>query len=502
MKLLTRAAAAILLVLAASARADVSELWGRAGERWSPTSRLPDFSFAGYHCGEAPLPDVPIVTDVKKHGAAGDGVTDDAKAFQAALDSAAGKGAVLVPEGRYVLGAPVVITKGHVVLRGAGPGKTVLVVPKSLEQLEGAKTTDGVKSSHAFGGGFIVVRGAARGVTLGPVAAPAKRGDRQLTLEKAPANVKAGDWVRLVMPAGPELGRHVHADQLDPGVATLAERKTFIDWAARVTAVDGARLTLDRSLRLDVRPEFKATASTYRPTVEEVGIEDLAFEFPGVPKKAHLKEEGFNAIHMVNAFNSWVRNVTIADADNGVLLGGCRNCRVENVRFVAPRRKAPTGHHAIWATGGSQDCLFTGFDVQTQYVHDLTVEGFASGNVFTRGKGQSLNFDHHSNAPYENLFTDLDLGDPRRLWSSGGRQDRGPHSGARSTLWNLRYNAGGKIAKLPTGWPQLTIVGVSGFAQDLTPDRFWIEPAAAGAAIEPANLYDAQLQRRLKSQPR
>ena len=34
---------------------EYSELWGATGEKWSSTSRLPDFSFAGYHSGEKPI---------------------------------------------------------------------------------------------------------------------------------------------------------------------------------------------------------------------------------------------------------------------------------------------------------------------------------------------------------------------------------------------------------------------------------------------------------------
>ena len=47
-----------VLGLTTSARAETSALWGTNGELWSASSRLPDFSYAGYHCGEAPLPDV------------------------------------------------------------------------------------------------------------------------------------------------------------------------------------------------------------------------------------------------------------------------------------------------------------------------------------------------------------------------------------------------------------------------------------------------------------
>ena len=46
-----------------------SRLWGKSGELWEPASRLPDFSFAGYHMGEEPIPKVPVKLNVKDFGA-------------------------------------------------------------------------------------------------------------------------------------------------------------------------------------------------------------------------------------------------------------------------------------------------------------------------------------------------------------------------------------------------------------------------------------------------
>lgn len=57
----------------ASAPVQTSTLWGRDGEAWSPTGRLPDFSRAGYHSGEKPLPNVPRAASVLDFGAKGDG---------------------------------------------------------------------------------------------------------------------------------------------------------------------------------------------------------------------------------------------------------------------------------------------------------------------------------------------------------------------------------------------------------------------------------------------
>ena len=173
---------------------------------------------------------------------------------------------------------------------------------------------------------------------------------------------------------------------------------------------------------------------------------------------------------------------------------------------AAPNRKARhsakqavvPGHHAIWLKE-SQDCLVTDFRIETVFEHgDLSVEGFANGNVFMRGRAVALSLDHHRNAPYENLFTDLDAGNGARLWASGGDEARGPHAGARETLWNVRHSAGSPFPPLPGamhfergtnaehGWPQLNLIRVDGYAATRESDDVWVDPAPDA----PANLYE------------
>ncbi|HLU66879.1 MAG TPA: glycosyl hydrolase family 28-related protein, partial [Kofleriaceae bacterium] len=118
---------AVLLAVgvAESAAAEPSRLWGHRGERWDPRGRLPDFSYAGYQAGRAPIPEVPVVSNVRDFGAVGDGATDDTRAFQDALAAAEG-GALLVPAGRYLIRGKLAMRRSNVVLRGEGPDRTVL----------------------------------------------------------------------------------------------------------------------------------------------------------------------------------------------------------------------------------------------------------------------------------------------------------------------------------------------------------------------------------------
>jgi hypothetical protein len=105
---------AILLQTATWAKTP-SRLWGSDGSAWTPASRLPDFSFAGYHFGESQIPTVPVAANVLKFGAVGDGKTDNTEAFRKAVESTQ-KGAILVPAGRYILTGQITITKSGVAL--------------------------------------------------------------------------------------------------------------------------------------------------------------------------------------------------------------------------------------------------------------------------------------------------------------------------------------------------------------------------------------------------
>lgn len=503
--------------------ARLSALWGAHGESWSPASRLPDFSHAGYRGGD-PIPEIAPLIEAATLGIKADGVTDDAPALQHALDSTK-VGTILLPPGRILLGDVVTLRHSNLVLRGSGRDKTTLVIPRSLLQLDMLRKKDVNKNVYSFTGGFILFRGSDRGVKLANLAGTSPRGSSTITL--APPAVPAGNMlpgnatapatasklpviapglrVRLVSNVDPALGKLIHGGQ-DAGAATFTEMKHFIDTVATVVAVEGQTVTLDRPLRLGVDPKWQTELWSFAPAVENAGLESLTFEFPGVPKKGHLQEEGFNAVHMFDVANCWARDIDVIDCDNGFILNRARFCTVENVRCLAAKRTIPTGHHALWASGKSQECLFNRFDIQTQFIHDLTVEGLTHGHVFMNGRGQSLNFDHHRNAPYENLFTNLDAGDGARLWESSGDPNRGPHSGVRETFWNIRAGAAtpgkSKPPRLP-GFPQANLVGVLGYPRSLPSDpqstALWVEPIAAKEGALPANLYEAQRERRVTS---
>lgn len=500
----------------ASTTSSTSRLWGEAGELWTAESRLPDFSHAGYRGGETP-PHVSVAANVKDFGAVGDGENDDTEAIRRAIASIE-SGAVLLPEGRYKITDKLVIKKSGVVLRGEGPEKTALFIPKSLLEIERGEQFQGLapfKTSFSFGGAFVEIQGSNPAPALTKVVADAKRGARTLQVENA-GDIVPGMKIHLWMASNPELGRHLHADKLDISRKVFGRGKRYhVDWVAAVESVEGDTITLDRPLRTDVRLRWQPELRRFSPSVASSGVEGMTFEFAGREKREHLMEEGFNAVELSMVADCWVRNLRIIDADLGVLLNDSRFCTVEDIEIVAENRKGLTefewdgitGHHGLWAAGFAQENLFQNFVFKTKYHHDLTVENFALGNVFRRGRGLAINFDHHCLAPMENLFTDIHTEDVSRLWLSSGAAPRLPHTAARTTVWNVRYNTGtfnyrsDRAVPFPPEWPQLNVVGVAGLPEFTDPEgNTWIEPLPGG--VIPPDLYEAQRTRRAASDQR
>jgi Pectate lyase superfamily protein len=481
--------------------AETSELWGTNGELWSAGSRLPDFSFAGYHCGEKLLPDVAPGVSVKKFGARGDGVTDDTQAFLAALANVK-SGAIEIPPGRYVITNILEIKRSGVVLRGAGIGKTILFFPVPLQTIkpDWSVTTTGRKTSnYSWSGGLVWFKGDFGERALAEIIAEAKRGEKTLSLFDA-KNLQVGQRIQIFQKDNPDDSLAAALYSGDPGDTKNLKGSTFASLVCRITKIDGNQIYFDRPLRFDIELQWHPQIRSFEPTVTESGVENLCIEFPNTPYAGHFNEVGYNAVAFSGVSDCWARNLLIKNADSGIFPNGCF-CTMENIIFASARKPDAalhcTGHHGFDAAG--EDNFFTDFDYRTRFIHDISVEHCAVGNVIARGRGVDLCFDHHVCAPYENLFTDIDAGAGTRLWTCGGGAALGKHSGARETFWNVR-------AALPQKYPPENFGPVSmnfialqtDQPSEKNPNGRWFE-AIPPNEIVPQNLHAAQLAKRLSA---
>ena len=494
----------LLILLASLAAAQTSDLWGANGEKWSPRSRLPDFSFAGYHSGEAPLPRVARGVSVKDFGAKGDGQTDDTAAFLKALATVK-SGAIEVPPGRYRITDILEIKRSHIVLRGAGPDQSVLFFPRQLNDIKpnwGETTAGRPTSNYSWSGGFVWFKGSLGQRQLAEVTANALRGDQTIRVS-TPGNLSVGQRVEILET---DTAENSLADLLytgDAGDTSKLLGTTKASIVCHVVSIKGDQVELDRPLRFDTKAEWRPRVMSFEPTVAESGVENLAFEFPVTPYAGHFTELGFNAVTFANVADCWARNLRIVNADSGIFANGYF-CTIQGVVYESARQPdktfASTGHHGFGFEG--EDNLFTDFDFRTRFIHDITVDHNASGNVSAHGKGVDLCFDHHRRAVNENLFTDIDAGAGTHLWLSSGGDALGKHSAARNTFWNIRAARPQEYPPADFGPASINIVAVSTKQLSRTrADGQWFE-AIAPEKIAPKDIHLAQLARRMKSRRR
>ncbi|PWT92910.1 MAG: hypothetical protein C5B55_05460 [Blastocatellia bacterium] len=480
--------------------AQTSDLWGTNGDRWHPRSRLPDFSFAGYHCGEAPLPKVAPGVSVKDFGAKGDGETDDTAAFLKALATVK-SGAIEVPPGRYRITDILEIKRSHIVLRGSGPDKSVLFFPKPLHEIKpdwSATTAGRPTSNYSWLGGFIWFKGNLGGRTLASISAQAQRGDTTVRVSTA-KDLNVGQRVEILETDTSQnsLANLLYSD--DAGDTTKLLGTTRASIVCRILKITGDEITLDRPLRFDIRSEWQPRVVSFEPTVSESGVENLGFEFPLTPYQGHFTELGFNALTFTGVSDCWARNLRIKNADSGIFANGYF-CTIQSVVYESARTPdkqfGSTGHHGFGFEG--EDNLFTDFDFRTQFIHDITVDHNASGNVSAHGKGVDLCFDHHRRAVNENLYTDIDAGAGTHLWRSSGGDSLGKHAAARNTFWNIRAARPQSYPPPDFGPPSINLIAVeTNQSSEKNVNGRWFEAIAPGR-ITPKDIHAAQLMRRLK----
>ena len=338
---------------------------------------------------------------------------------------------------------------------------------------------------------------------------PAKRGDRTLQLSNG-ISVAKGEWIRLTESdpksgsAAGSLVHYLYGEIMPPGT-DLIGTSHVVRFLSRIKSVSGNKIELERPLPYDVRPEWTPEIHRFAPTVQEFGIEHLSIHFPWTPYPGHFKEKGYNAIFFQDVSQCWVNDVEVQNADFGIDLSSTNFCTVSNVtlttsasRAVSNEARGWNGHHGI-DTGHGTENLITNFDVQTKFVHDISVEWYALHTVFANGRGLDLNMDHHREANYSSLFSNLDCGAGTRPFDSGGSGNRGAHSGAYSTFWNIRAAKAMRPPPLDFG-PLLNFIGVQLVETKISEQassEWLIEPLAA-AGVCPNELQQAMRMRRLK----
>ncbi|MFB7653238.1 MULTISPECIES: glycosyl hydrolase family 28-related protein [unclassified Streptomyces] len=513
----------------------VPPLWREFARSPFTHPQIPFVGRAGCLGGAARLPRRPVVADVRDFGAVADGRTDCAPAINRALAVAgrAGGGTVTLPPGTLRIDGLIRVGHSNVVLRGAGSDRTTLRATKHLTELVGAYGSryGGDKSSWSWAGGLIWLAPEARWNSLADAirakewpfegwtgnrrdewrtlttVTPARRGSWTVRVSD-PSRLRPGDLVllRLADDADHTLLAHMAgggpgAESYSWGDKTKLTSYVPYEWPVRLTDVRGRRVTLERPLPLDLRPEWDPRLTTHVGELTGAGVEGLTLEAPDVPQQPHLLDPGYNGVVLQCAYDCRVDDVTVRHVDNGFGLVAASACTLSRTK-VAGRGS----HHPYFCREGSHDNLIEDFTVEERttpapaatQLHGINVEGLSSHNVWSRGVMEMGTFDSHRGMPFANVRTDITVDNNGR---HGGDASAGPLFGARFAHWNIRVTNGrAGLMRIDGLAPWSATVGINEvreFDQIDVPDfagdlHARLELYGTPDAVRPRNLYEAQ----------
>ncbi|WP_329120658.1 glycosyl hydrolase family 28-related protein [Streptomyces sp. NBC_01465] len=521
--------------IATASPGETTPIWREFARTPFTHPQIPYIGSAGRRTGERKRPHRPVVANVLDYGATSDGSTDSAPAINRAVAAAGerGGGTVLIPAGTYRIDDLIRIGHSNVTLRGAGSARTKLYATKNLTELIGVYGSryGGTKSSWSWAGGLIWLCPKDRFATLTTAiqakawpfegwtgnkrdewqtlttVAPAKQGDR--TIEVADTSrLNRGDLVllRLADDASHTLLEHMSGGGAGPE-AYYWDDKTKLtsyvpyEWPVRITRIHGRRLTLERPLPLDIRPEWDPRLTTTVTPLVNSAVEGLTLEAILTPQSDHLLDKGYNGVVFQCAYDCWADDVTVRNVDNGFgLVGASANT------LTRTRVEGRGSHHPYFCREGSHDNLIEDFTIAQRTVaappntqlHGINVEGLSSYNVWSKGVMEMGTFDSHRGLPFANVRTDITV---NNTGQHGGDASAGPLFGARFTHWNIRVTNGREgLMKIDGLAPWSASVGISTvtpFGQIDVPDftgdlHTRLEAYGTPESVRPQNLHDAQ----------
>ncbi len=485
----------------------------------TPQRFLPDFSYAGYHNGTAELP-TPTgkVISVDDFGARANDQRDDTKAIATAIAEANDTREPVVVRfgaGRYQVTEVLKIERSNIVLQGhgAGPGGTTLWFPRPLKQVDKSSALDELRkylidlnkrqrepeqnldeyfSEYSWSGGFLWIQ--QPGTRPAPyleaydpeievlsVVVAGKRGENALTVRR-PDDLMVGAIVQLqwLNREGPDAGiiQSLYGAESDAAGSHhwSFPNRPLVRQTSRVVAIEDNKVTLSDPLLHDVNESIPAHIARWSG-LEEVGVEDLHLEFPNAPWFGHHMEQGYNGIYFTSAYDSWVRNVRITNADSGILSYNSANLTYRDITTDGDR-KAHYGVHM----GNVHNVLAENVKVHNPVLHSLTFNTQSTKCVYKDAEVLVASvLDQHAGANHQNLYDNVTMhtkamaseaGPIAVVFDGSGAGYWQPGHGAFNTTWNLRVLISGgayrgdevTIQGLDEG-PMARVIGLHGNRQ-------------------------------------
>jgi hypothetical protein len=485
---------------------------------------LPDFSYAGYHQGESPLPqsEEGVFDVVNGFGADSTGQQDATLQIQSAIDAAQekGGGVVFIPQGDYLLLGGLKVSKSGVVIRGAGPERTRLFFKDHASERMNGVTIGGFFKAGAET----------------PLAADAAKNAQSLLFEDA-SEFEEGDDIDV----GWIITDGFVEEHGMKGTWKAHNGKWMTFFRLNVVSIDRStqpnRVEVDVPLRYPVKIRDGATVRRRTKYIQECGIEDLSMSNPmpadmvdRLPEKVRRQ-----LIQIHDAKNCWVRNVhSFAPVgeeydskyhlyDKGIVISKSKRLTIQDCVLQYAQRRDKGGHGYLYELGGSNDILIKdckGIGGRHNYTSNWL---FGSvGNVFLRcltreGSQSDWNnnlgpSDFHHSLAMAALIDSCTIDDGWLAMNRGAMSGGAGHTVTESVFWNC--GGIGEIRSAQYGWGYLigladslevvTEVDLSKGSLNWLEKQYvgtepfdFVEGRGRGATLEPQSLYEAQLNLRL-----
>ncbi len=501
-------------------------------EQWTKYTDI-DFSYAGYHHGECLPPEAESrgwrVFDVTDYGAVPNDGKSDREAFIKAIMAATGRSGnpcadavIYFPEGEFILhtseddvdgrSSAVDIHGGHLVVKGAGRGKTILVMqdPCNLADPPKMWTSPFMLKFSSRG----------RPEELTKVAGDSPKGAFSVEVESA-EGIIPGDYVCLnLTDNSPELiEKELAPCRLEEQMTDFVKQGVKVRDYRKVKEIRGNTLIFHAPLLHEVEAKYNWTVLSY-PNYSEVGVEDVTFRGNAKEHFVHhgsWEDDGaYKIIRFQGVTDGWIRRCDFVSVSEGACLRDCANCSVYDLAFTGNR-----GHSSVYTEQSSRSFIGAIGDYSSGAVEndpDTWREGAGQwhatgvakpdmGNVIWRNLwGNDACFQCHATQPRATLIDCCKGGwvDYRQ----GGASDLCPNHLADLVIWNfcstVPYTKGEWIWWSKTDVYQKflppVIVGFHGEECGFVQEQCAAD-VSHGTPVVPESLYEYQLKKRLGRLP-
>ncbi len=475
--------------------------------------KLPDFSYAGYHCGEKSIPNPTVKLKIKPVEG------NNTSHIQEAINKSIG-GALLLLPGIYRVTNEIIIPS-HTVLKGSGPDKTYILVDMDSTRMTSILVGNRSQKSIPKINYWRPFKGNKKVNIVGDV----QKNTDIIHLENVNGLAK-GDWIVIKNEVTDDFRMDYNGITEIKGKKIWPTDQSSIKYFRRIKRISKKHIIIDRPIQhiLKFRDNPQVLKTPYM--AEEIGIENLSI---GYKTPANLeKYVGVNgkktpfhnssAIKFGNVVNGWIKNVHTYSPSNtgihihskGIVIQNSARITVLNCDFGYP---PPTlrlgGNGYIFVLTTSNDCLIKQCTSRAGR-HNFHFGYGSSGNVVTRSRSldcKARNDFHHS-LSIANLIETMQFtcnSEKKEAFITGdrGRASLGAgYTGLDNTFWNLSILTSGKAIvskQANANGGKGYIIGVTSVGGSLTTQGSeWREGIGHENGLRPFSLYDEQLKQRLE----